>query len=146
MKLPFKQPADYLSLALVLWIVIYVIVNLLPESVFLDYKTFYASDVCRDGEQTLTGTRTVPFRFNSDGVDSLWSYEEGRYVDRLEWGGAYSKGETTSSWKEVITEPAGTYYWDSTSLSIRLPFFIKVEIKGVKSNDFEVINCHETNT
>ena len=146
MSLLFKQPADYLTLAIVLWILLYVIVNFLPESIFLDYNNFYASDVCRDGEQVLTGTRTVPFRFNADGVDRLWSYDAQRYVDRLEWSGAYQKGETVSSWKETITEPAGTYYWESTSLSVHLPVFMRVEIGGVRSNDFKVINCYETDT
>lgn len=137
----FRQPADYFTLAVCLWIALYLFCNLLPQSLFLKYHSFQASDVCRDGEQVLTGVRWVPIRLEAEGVDRIYSYSLDEYVHRIEWSGAYEKGVSTSSWKEVVTEQPGLYRWDATHLTVRLPLWIKVSISGVKTNDFNVIAC-----
>ena len=141
MRIKLKHPADYLTLGIVLWIFLYILLNLLPQSWFLDYKELHVSDVCRDEQQILTGTRDVPFRLGAGGVDQLWSYDKNRFVYRIEWSGAYQAGETTTSWKETISEPEGVYYWEATTLNLDLPLFLKVDINGVRSNDFIVKDC-----
>lgn len=133
---------NVISAVVFVWAFFYLAVNfVVPQGLFIDYKELYAGDVCRDERQQLFGTRWVPFDINSRGVDQLWSYQENRYVDRYEWDGKYRKGETTNGWKVLITNQPGQYRWDAVKLELQLPFFIKVHVDDVRSNDFTISDC-----
>lgn len=138
-----RHPLDVVSTIIIAWVFAYVAVNLLvPDRWVLDYQVFYAEDICRDHVQTIYGKRYAPLSLDSFGVDKLFT-EDGRPVDRLEYQGQYQRGISEGTWKFRITEPEGQYYWESTTLKVRLPFFIDKYISGVKSNTFHVYECSE---
>jgi len=143
----FNRTIDIISVLLITWSVLYFLVNFaVPDRWILDYPDFYASDVCRDSTQTLTGTRTALFTMEASGVDQIFSVDNpDEAKDRLQWEGRYQKGETTSSWKHTVTEKPGQYYWKVTTLKVKLPLFISKHINNLESNVFNVIDCEIQN-
>jgi len=137
-----KHPIDCLTFVLIAWCFLYLSVNIfVPDRWVLDYQELTVSDVCRDEVQSIYGKRVALFTMDGSGVDKLISVDLDRPVDRLEWSGQYQGGMTEGTWKHLITEPAGTYYWEATTLKVNLPLFLSKYINDVRSNTFEVYEC-----